>query len=111
MSKFKIYGYSDDNIVVSGMDNHFEDEWGCYEKPLVFTFTDGTQVKGSYGGDGTGCWRFEVLQKNEAAIEQTQTGDEDEGRGSDSDAPPYSDVLVISHESPVFALISIEDVA
>ena len=81
----KVYGYSDDNVVIEGMT---EDEIDCFDKVVELAFEDGTVVQVTYPKrPGLAVWGITYVKKGEA--EQTMTECEDE------DADPYSDVLVI----------------
>ena len=51
----KVYGYSDDNVVIEGADYPF-DEVGCYEQKVTVWFTDGTIIEVNY--DDNGIWRI-----------------------------------------------------
>lgn len=49
----KIYGYSDDIVVVEGSSYEF-DEIGCFNSNVIIWFTDGTAIRVEYDG----CWHI-----------------------------------------------------
>lgn len=82
----KVYGYSDDNLVVEGAP-YPNDEISCFDRIVRIAFTDGTIIEAWYGKKGQAIWTIEVIEKGTAR--QTLTICEDE------DADIYSDVFEI----------------
>ena len=91
----KVYGYSDDNLVIEGAP-YPADEIGCYCSEVIVTFSDGTVISAYYGKDDfLAIWAIKVIEKGTAEQKLTECFDED--------ADPYSDVFEIdadyvSHE-------------
>jgi hypothetical protein len=82
----KVYGYSDDNLVIEGAP-YPADEIGCFDCEVKVRFSDGTLIKAQYGKDNKGIWGIEVIEKGTAAQKLIECFDED--------AELYSDVFEI----------------
>ena len=82
----RVYGYSDDNLVVEGAPYPY-DEISCFDRIARIAFTDGTIIEAWYPKKGQAIWAIEVIEKGTAR--QTLTICEDE------DADIYSDVFEI----------------
>lgn len=101
----KVYGASDDLVELAGC---VREELVGGDEPTYIRFTNGTYVKVVYGPEGV--WRIEELTKGNAKTrlrfgmpdgEEDMTGGKHPQAHGDSDAPVYSDVLVISSEEPI----------
>lgn len=96
MGELKIYGYSDDNVVFTGI---IDDEIGCYgcgeEYDEYLSISDGTLLSVAYGGDGTGCWRFKLLYKGSAFQSIDPGVDDDEALDRPDNIPAYSDLVIL----------------
>lgn len=90
----KVYGYSDDVIVLDGAPPRF-DEIGGFRQAAEIEFTDGTVIRCQYGKGDLGIWAITV--KNVGSAPHTLTICEDE------DATPYSDVFTIDAEVSGFS--------
>lgn len=98
MSKTRIYGYSDDGIIIDGLN--YSDEYGCYsvcEKGINFICSDGTKGVITYNGE----WKIEVLEKgiyfNRLVL---SIGDDDEFTDKEVlGCTPYSDVLLFNENA------------
>ena len=82
----KVYGYSDDNLVLDGAP-YPADEIGCFESNVLVRFSDGTLIKAGYGKDNLGVWWIKILEKGNAPQTLTECFDED--------AEIYSDIFEI----------------
>ena len=82
----KVYGYSDDNLVMDGAP-YPADEIGCFDSTVTVRFSDGTMIKAGYEKDGKAIWWIKVLKKGSAPQTLTECFDED--------AEIYSDVFEI----------------
>lgn len=82
----KVYGYSDDNLVIEGAP-YPADEIGCFDSTVTVRFSDGTMIKAGYPKDGKGIWWIKVIEKGSAQQTLTECFDED--------AEIYSDVFEI----------------
>lgn len=99
----KVYGYGDDNVVITELSGRFEEEVGCFERVVQIGFEDGTVVNVSYpkeDGRYGGVWGIEYVAKGTAK----QTLDLCE----DDEANPYSDVLKIYSKAKSYIVISKE---
>ena len=90
----KVYGYSDDNLVIEGAP-YPNDEISCFDTIVRVAFSDGTVIEAKYPKEGKAIWEIKIIE--EGTAEQTLTVCEDE------DAEVYSDVFEIdadyvSHE-------------
>ena len=85
----KVYGYSDDNLVIEGASSPY-DELSCYESVAKIWFSDGTIIKCGYGKAGQGIWWIDVVQEGTAEYKLTTCNDEN--------AEIYSDVFEIDAE-------------
>lgn len=85
----KIYGYSDDVVVIEN-SKYEEDEIGCYDATVRIHFSDGTVIHIGYPKPGMGVWWIEVEQMGTAKMEQKLCFDED--------AEIYSDIFMIDAE-------------
>ena len=92
----RVYGYSDDNLVVEGAP-YPNDEISCFERIVRIAFTDGTIIDAWYGKKGQAIWTIEVIEKGTAR--QTLTICEDE------DADIYSDVFEIEADFVGYKLL------
>ena len=82
----KVYGYSDDNLVVDGAP-YPADEISCFDAEVKVRFSDGTLIKAWYGKDNKAIWAIKVLEKGTAKQKLTEC--------FDKDADLYSDVFEI----------------
>ena len=82
----KVYGYSDDNLVIDGAP-YPADEIGCYDSTVEVRFSDGTKIKAGYSKQDKGISWIKVLEKGTAPQTLTECNDED--------AEIYSDVFEI----------------
>ena len=82
----KIYGYSDDILVIDGAP-YPADEIGCFDKKVQVRFSDGTLIEAGYPKEGKAIWWIKVLEKGNAP--QTLMECEDE------EAEVYSDTFEI----------------
>ena len=82
----KVWGYSDDNLVIEGAP-YPDDEISCFDSIVRVTFSDGTVIEVQYPKGGKAIWGIKVIE--EGTAEQTLTFCEDE------DAEIYSDVFEI----------------
>lgn len=82
----KVYGYSDDILVLDGAP-YPADEIGCFDSKVQVRFSDGTLIEAGYPKEGKGIWWIKVLEKGTAP--QTLTECEDE------EAEVYSDTFEI----------------
>ena len=94
--KIRVYGYSDDNLVIEGAP-YPNDEISCFERIVRIGFTDGTIIDAWYGKKGQAIWTIKVIEKGTAR--QTLTICEDE------DADIYSDVFEIEADFEGYKLI------
>ena len=91
----KVYGYSDDNLVIEGAP-YPADEISCFSREVIVTFSDGTVISAFYGKDDIlAILAIKVLERGTAEQKLTECLDEY--------ADPYSDVFEIdadyvSHE-------------
>ena len=92
----KVYGYSDDNLVIEGA-RYPNDEISCFERIVRIAFTDGTIIDAWYGKKGQAIWTIKVIEKGTAR--QTLTICEDE------DADIYSDVFEIEADFVGYELL------
>ena len=58
----KVYGYSDDNLVIEGAPYPY-DEISCFERIVRIAFTDGTIIDAWYPKKGQAIWTIEVIEK------------------------------------------------
>lgn len=82
----KVYGYSDDNLVIDGAP-YPADEIGCFNSIVLVRFSDGTLIRARYGKGNKAIWKIEVVVKGDALQKLTECEDEN--------AVIYSDVLEI----------------
>ena len=82
----KVYGYSDDNLVIDGAPGS-ADEIGCFDSEVTVGFSDGTLIKAGYSKPDLAVWWIKVIEKGSATQKLTECFDED--------ADPYSDVFEI----------------
>ena len=92
----KVYGYSDDNLVVEGAP-YPNDEISCFARIVRIAITDGTIIDAWYGKKGQAIWTIKVIEKGTAR--QTLTICEDE------DADIYSDVFEIEADFEGYKLL------
>lgn len=94
----KIYGASDDLVELTGAPD-ITDEFN--DSPCFLLFNDGTQVKVEYGKEG--IWRISTVTEGKAKRE-LMIGLPDDApkkqQHGDSDAPPYSDVMILTWDKP-----------
>ena len=83
----KVYGYSDDNLVLDGAP-YPADEIGCFDSTVDVRFSDGTKIKAGYPKNNIGVWWIKVLEKGTAPQTLTECDNED--------AEIYSDVFEIA---------------
>lgn len=82
----RVYGYSDDNLVLDGAP-YPADEIDCFDQDVIVDFDDGTQIRAGYSKPNLGVWYIKVEKKGTATQKLTECFDED--------AELYSDVLEI----------------
>lgn len=82
----KVYGYSDDNVVVDGAP-YPADEIGCFDRKVQIRFSDGTLIEVEYGKNGLAIWKITILEKGMAKQILTECNDEN--------ADIYSDIFEI----------------
>lgn len=82
----RVYGYSDDNLVLDGAP-YPADEIDCFDQDVVIDFDDGTQIRAGYSKPNLGVWYIKVENKGTATQKLTECFDED--------AELYSDVFEI----------------
>ena len=85
----KVYGYSDDNVVIEGAPYPF-DEIGCFDEIVTVWFTDGTVIEVGYGKEDKGIWWIKIREEGSSESTLTECNDED------SDI--YSDIFEIDSE-------------
>lgn len=85
----KIYGYSDDNLVIEENGKCIE-EVDCYDDAVTVWFSDGTIAECGYPKEGKGIWYIKLVAGGFAPRTLTECDDED--------ADLYSDVLEIDAE-------------
>ena len=85
----KVYGYSDDVVVVEHIDGGCT-EIDCYNEDVRIRFQDGTQIRVGYPKQHCAVWWIEV--------EELGTADYDLNITDDEDADIYSDVFEIEAE-------------
>ncbi len=83
----KVYGYSDDIIVIEG---ETADEIDCYNEEVTIWFADGTVIKAGYPKKDMGIWWIRVEEEGTAEQHLKECFDED--------ADVYSDVFKIDSE-------------
>lgn len=86
----KIYGYSDDIVVIEHIEGGCT-EIDCYDKDVAIEFADGTVITIGYGKEEKGIWWIRVDRSGAAYHEITICDDED--------AKIYSDILDIEAEA------------
>lgn len=84
----RVYGASDDLIEIEGSE--VEDEIGAFDSIVSIRFDDGTTIKVSYGKEGMGIWKIEIVERGDAECSLSICEDEDDD--------PYSDVFEIDAE-------------
>ena len=90
----KIYGYSDDVVVIETLNQHSGqmspfDEIPCYShQEAIFSFDDGTEICVSYGKDSLAVWKIVVQKPGSADFCISECEDEE--------AELYSDVFEIN---------------
>ena len=82
----KVYGYSDDNLVLDGAP-YPADEIGCFEQDVIVEFDDGTRIRAGYPKKDIGVWYVKVEKKGTAPQKLIECFDED--------AELYSDLFEI----------------
>ena len=82
----KVYGYSDDNLVIDGAP-YPADEISCFYSVVTVKFSDGTTINAKYEKDGKGIWEIKVIEKGNAPQKLTECNDEN--------AEIYSDIFEI----------------
>ena len=82
----RVYGYSDDNLVLDGAP-YPADEIDCFDQDVVVDFDDGTQIRAGYSKPNLGVWYIKVERQGTAKQKLTECFDED--------AELYSDVFEI----------------
>lgn len=82
----RVYGYSDDNLVLDGAP-YPADEIGCFEQDVIVFFDDGTRIRAGYCKPNLGVWYIKVEKQGTAKQKLTECFDED--------SPLYSDVFEI----------------
>ena len=85
----KVYGCSDDLVEVEGAPYPY-DEIGCFEKNVLLSFADGTEIKVGYPKAEGAIWWIERMNIGTADYTIYYCHDENED--------PYSDVFVIDSE-------------
>lgn len=96
----KVYGASDDLVEIEG---HVTDELDGGDEPTYVRFTNGTYIAIRHGDEG--IWRARVIDQGRGKVRKLYgipEGDAEDGpthqAHGDSDAPVYSDVLIIESE-------------
>lgn len=82
----KVYGYSDDNLVIEGAP-YPAGEIDCFDSTVEVRFSDGTRIEAGYEKDNKGIWWINVLEKGTAPQNLTEC--------NDRDADIYSDIFEI----------------
>lgn len=82
----RVYGYSDDNLVLDGAP-YPADEIDCFEQDVIVDFDDGTQIRAGYSKPNLDVWYIKVEKQGTAKQELTECFDED--------AELYSDIFEI----------------
>lgn len=80
----KVYGYSDDLVIVEGPS---PEEIDCYRKTVKITFDDGTIIKVHYPKRNIGVWEINIIEKGKAPFVFSPCNDEN--------ARVYSDIFTI----------------
>ena len=93
----KVYGYSDDNLVLDGAP-YPADEIGCYDQVVEIEFSDGTNIRAGYSKPNLAVWWIRVDKHGSAEQRLTICNDED--------ADPYSDAFEIEADIVRYRLCS-----
>lgn len=80
----KIYGYSDDLVIVEAPEPK---EIDCYRKQVRIIFEDGTTIKIHYPKRNIGVWEINLLERGKSPFNLISCNDEN--------ARIYSDVFTI----------------
>lgn len=83
----KVYGYSDDIIVIEN-ENECIEEINCYDADVRIWFTDKTQCLVHYGKKDLAVWDIKIENKGEGFVEKANCNDEN--------AEVYSDILIVN---------------
>lgn len=83
----RIYGYSDDTVVIQGAGNTFDDV-ECFQMDVILTFDDGSIVRCMYGKQDKAIWSIDFVSYGSAHYVRNVCDDEN--------APIYSDELWIN---------------
>lgn len=97
MNTIKVYGASDDLVYLAGEEYPYGSD-----KPTYALFSDGTQVTVVYGDRGV--WEVEIIEQGTAKATKMLGLPDDapaKQQHGDDDAPPYSDVLLLTADQPI----------
>lgn len=86
----KVYGYSDDIVVIEHIDGGCT-EIDCFDEDVSIQFEDGTVIHIGYGKDDKAIWWIHVDKVGSASQELITCDNED--------AKIYSDILEIEAEA------------
>lgn len=89
MEMVKVYGVSDDLVIIEG-SAYKEDEIDCFGKDVRIRFLDGTVIRIGYPKHDAAIWWIDIERKGTAAQRLDVCNDED--------AQIYSDVFCIDSE-------------
>ncbi len=98
----KVFGSSDDRVNLMG---EVSDELEGGDEDTFIRFTNGTYIKIAYNDEG--IWRASVLDYGRAKVRKQHGIPDDEESDmvsqahEDTDAPSYSDVVIIESEEPI----------
>jgi len=99
MSKTRIYGYSDDGVIIDGFK--YSDEYGCYsegKKGIKLKCSDGTKGIITYDGE----WKIEITEKGIHFDQIINSIGDDNGEFTNEEVKgctPYSDVLLFKEDA------------
>lgn len=82
----KVYGYSDDILVMDGAP-YPADEISCFDSTVEVRFSDGTRIEAGYSKPDKAVWWIKILEKGTALQILTECDDEN--------AEIYSDIFEI----------------
>lgn len=85
----KVYGYSDDIVCIEHLEGGCT-EIDCFDKEVVITFEDGTEILVGYGKLDKAIWWIRIARGGSAFCDLIPCDDED--------AEIYSDILEIDSE-------------
>lgn len=85
----KVYGYSDDIVCIEHLEGGCT-EIDCFDKEVVITFEDGTEILVGYGKLDKAIWWIRISRGGSAFCDLIPCDDED--------AEIYSDIFEIDSE-------------